>query len=60
MLEMYIDDYLYPVFAMGVAAKGTFRASNTTVVTNVTAWKMSLPANADPGSPGSGRIELEL
>jgi hypothetical protein len=48
MLEMYIDDHLFPVYAMP-AATGGFGASNGTVVTTLKAWKMSLPADSNPG-----------
>jgi len=48
MLEMYINDHLYPVYAMP-AATGGFGASNGTVVTGLKAWKMSLPADSNPG-----------
>ena len=49
MLEMYLDDYLFPVFAMAADAVGTFGVSNASVVTGARAWRMSLPADSDPG-----------
>jgi hypothetical protein len=48
MLEMYIDDVLYPVYAMPDAT-GNFGVSNSSTVTEVRAWKMSLPADSNPG-----------
>lgn len=46
MLEMYIDDVLYPVYAMPDAS-GAFGV--TKAVSATSAWSMSLPANDDPG-----------
>jgi len=49
MLEMYIDDYLFPVYAMPDAT-GQFSVTNGTIVTGAKAWKMSLPADGNPGA----------
>ena len=47
---MYIDDYLFPVYAMPDAT-GKFSVTNeTTVVKDMKAWKMSLPADGNPGT----------
>ena len=43
MLEMYVDDYLFPVYAMHPGT-GRLGVSNTSVVTGVRRWDMSLPA----------------
>eukprot|EP00937_MAST-01D_sp_MAST-1D-sp2_P001659 g1659.t1 len=43
MLEMYLDEYLFPVFA-APDQTGRFGVSNASIVTNVAAWNMSLPS----------------
>eukprot|EP00947_MAST-08B_sp_MAST-8B-sp1_P000874 g874.t1 len=48
MLEMYLNDYLFPVYAMPDAT-GRFSVSNASVVLGTKAWRMSLPADGNDG-----------
>jgi len=45
MLEFYANDFLFPVYAMS-AGTGDMGLTNTSIVTNVRRWAMSLPAEA--------------
>ena len=51
MLELYVDDVLYPVYAIqdlpGNVA--TVSVSDPAVVTAAKLWAMSLPGDSDPG-----------
>lgn len=47
MLEMYINDYLFPVWS-GVPGSGRLGVSDSSIVTGALAWKMSLPHTATP------------
>ena len=49
MLEMYIDGYLFPVYAMPDAT-GKVAVANETIVKNTKAWKMSLAVDGNPGT----------
>ena len=49
MPELYIDDFLYSVYAMPDAT-GRFSVTNDTTVTGLEAWRMSLPGDSNPGT----------
>jgi len=50
MLELYLADFLYPVFC-DTPGTGRFGVTNTSVVSSLQYWQMSLPADADWDHP---------
>lgn len=50
MLELYLHDYIYPVFC-DVPGTGRYGVVNTSTISELKWWRMSLPADADWDAP---------